>query len=235
MRLHFITWIEGISVFIGLMLLGIIGTMITPKGVPSRPLSVFPPSSPSEIIDDARSGYQVDACVRDISPSTVLSDSLSGAPELIVLEGASVMECFPDLAEFAAQMREENARGQSEVRPVEGRAFGSDVRTSVRVLPPAPTSTSENSTAVTTTTTETTIPIGVGTTSPSSADIPVATPISTLTGESGGYSSGGGAIAPTEIPSVDVFEMCMTEVFGQVVPENPSPESIRAFEECLVR
>lgn len=223
-RLHIVTWLEVLGVLAGLISLGSIGMLVTPQGNPSRPLLPLLENQPERVIDDARAGYQVDTCVRDISPRTVLSEGASGASEFVVLEGAPVTECFPDLAEFAAHMREKNA-GTKEENDVVPKVPGSDVRTSVHVLPPTLTETSGQ-------------PLSTSTISATATDVIAPTPTIEPPVPSAplGGSSGGGSGGPaTQIPPVDVFDACMKEIFGQVVPKNPTPEEVRIFEECLLR
>jgi len=222
-RLHLVTGIELLGVVVGLIALGSVGMLVTPQGNPSRPLLQLFENQPERVIEDARLGYQVDTCVREIAPRTILSESASGTPEVIVLEGASVTECFPDLAEFAAQMREKNSKTNEE-SGVTPRAFGSNVRTSVNVLPPTLTSSSTPPTPTTATPTTTDAVVPGETVQASVPPVPT-----------GGSSGGGSAGTPTPIPPVDVFDACMKEVFGRVVPETPTPEEIRTFEECLLR
>jgi len=231
MRLHFTTGAEAIGVFAGLIVLGFIGSTVTPRGIPERPLIPIVATSPEKIIETARSGYQIDACVRDISSRTVLSGGATGIPELIVLEGAPVTECFPDLAMFAAQMREGKEGVLGEEDGVDGRAFGSDIRTSVNVLPPPSTSTPLSPPGVVTTTTvpslgSTTGSIVIPTTSVPTPPSPIPT----------GGSSGGGAVgSPTQIPPAQVFDACRGEVFGDRIPDVPTEEETKLFEECLLR
>jgi hypothetical protein len=223
MRLHLVTWLEVFGVLVGIVSLGSVGTLVTPKGVPSHPLLTLEENQPENVIDNARTGYQVDTCVREISPRTVLSESASGSPEFVVLEGAPVTECFPGLAEFIGEERARSI-GTTTGLPSsrKGGAPGADMQTSVTVLPPLPASgpKSTSSSVTSGTSSRPTETFVVASSTPSS-DAKLFVP-------SGGATTGGGGIPP-----VSRFDACRIRLFGEVIPVTLTPAEETAFEQCL--
>ncbi len=234
MRFELVTGMEVLGVLGGIVLLGLVGTTVTPVGEPGVMLSSkdskIGVSSPENLIKEAQSGFQVETCVREISPQTVLSESVSGAPELVVLEGAPVTECFPGLSEFMDETRMQDGapsgspRSQGSLR--DARAFGSDLSTSVVVL--APTSTLSLETTPTSSPSIFVDEKKTDTTATSSPSVPVIIP------SGGGGTSGATAVGGNTIPSVDRFDTCRMKIFGEVIPTSLTAEEQSAFEACLL-
>jgi hypothetical protein len=219
MPVQIVTWV---GVLVGLLFLGSLGSMVTPKRdtPPREALSSLPLAE--AVVEHAQSGYQLDTCVRDISSRTVLSNQVSGKVNLVVLEGAPVTECFPGLTEFLENGQKSEGNGNDRLHQG-GVSYGADVRTSVTVLPPtapsAPLSSQQNSGAR---------PIVATGTVPVS--LPATASSSSVSG-GGGASVGGPAVPPI---SADQFDACRIRLFGNTVPSELSDTEMQAFESCLI-
>lgn len=220
------TTLEIVLVTIGVMALGILGAYVTPKESQGPAMADLSESRTDAVIADARSGYDLDTCVRDISSRTILSDQASGAPELVVLEGAPVTECFPELAQFfdAEHVGKNEVDRSTSSRSEPPASFGADMRTSVVVIPSSDTSREESpeerfdGEAMSTGT-----PVSIP-----KADEPSPSPAIPSGGSTGGSAPDLGALPP-----VDRFDACRVSIFGESVPENLSTEEYATFEECL--
>jgi hypothetical protein len=223
MQLRIATMLEVVGVAIGIVLLGIIGGAVTPKEGEVHHLTKKE-VTPERVVERAQEGYQLDTCVRDISSHTVLSESVSGASEIIVLEGAPVTECFPGLEGFT-ETRVVNGEKSKSENVSQPKIFGGgDVVTSVTVLPRGASSSpvlgdsAASSSAVQAQKED--IPPLQATPAPSVQTIP----------------SGGGGWTPSQsaIPTIDRFDACRIRIFGDAVPTTLTTEEQHAFETCLL-
>ncbi len=213
------THVEVIGVFLGLAFLAIVGLSVTPTSPSfSRSVSV----DPVETIRFAQEGYQLDQCVEAITPHVVLSQEKVGErAQMMVLAGEPITACFPEMASVS---QSDNAKTLKTTKDYE-RSFGADVRTSVTVLPPA------NANSVSAATTP-----GTPTTTPFFEDSTDFTASSTTAVRSEEHVSNipsGGTVGEQVIPTIDRFEICRQQLFGDMIPETVNETEQQAFEVCL--
>jgi hypothetical protein len=224
MHLSLVTFAEIIGVIVGFVLLGIVGTVVTPSPPQALPVSPAPlVLDPKDVIAEAQEGYQVDTCVRDITRRVVLADGASGTPELILVEGAPVTECFPGLSEFIEEHTPPKAGEEKRVpeRPAGG--FGPVVSTSVVVLPRSSDISTTTASAATASSTGEGVVV-VQASSSASSQISGSVP----SGGSTGWTPNSGTI-----PSVSDFDACRIRLFGDVIPETLTEEEQQEFQACL--
>jgi hypothetical protein len=220
------TSLEIFVVTTGMIALGSLGAFVTPKEGTTSDRAPLEPRS-ERVIVDARSGYDLDTCVRDISPRTVLSESVSGAPEFIVLEGAPVTECFPELAQFMELDGEKiKSDGGATARSKGDQgSFGADMKTSVTVLSPNVLTVATSTTGSSAPEVSTTATSGVVLVSETKTAPEVVIPSGGSTRES--------ALDLGVVPPLDRFDACRMSMFGQSVPTALTDAETASFEACL--